>query len=37
MNVKRFLQATKSEAYNQRLSRIDFTIDYQMDMTVDDI
>lgn len=38
MNVKRFLQATKSEAYNQRLSRIDFTIDYQnWDMTVDDI
>lgn len=38
MNVKRFLQAVKSELYKQRLSRIDFTIDYQnWDMTVDDI
>jgi len=38
MNVKKFLQAVKSESYKQRLSRIDFTIDYQnWNMTVDDI
>ena len=38
VDVKRFLQAVKSESYKQRLSRIDFTIDYQnWNMTVDDI
>lgn len=37
-NIKRFWQAVTSESYNQRLSRIDFTIDYQnWNITVDDI
>ena len=37
-NIKRFLCSIKSSAYSIRLSRIDFTVDYQnWDMSVDNI
>ncbi len=37
-NIKRFLCSIKSNAYSTRLSRIDFTVDYQnWDISVDDI
>ncbi len=38
MNIKRFLDSIRSKSYHFRLSRVDFTIDYQnWDITVDDI
>ena len=37
-NIKRFLVAIQSKSYHIRLSRVDFTVDYQnWDITVDDI
>ncbi len=37
-NIKRFLVSIQSESYHIRLSRVDFTVDYQnWDITVDDI
>ena len=37
-NIKRFLCSIKSDAYSIRLSRVDFTVDYQnWDISVDDI
>lgn len=37
-NIKRFLHSVQSAAYSIRLSRVDFTVDYQnWDMSVDDI
>ncbi len=37
-NIKRFLCSIKSNAYNTRLSRVDFTVDYQnWDISVNDI
>lgn len=38
MNIKRFLKSVESDAYNFRMSRVDFVVDYQnWDFTVDDI
>ena len=38
MNIKRFLESIKSDAYNFRLSRVDFAVDYQnWGFAVDDI
>ena len=37
-NIKRFLCSIKSNTYNTRLSRVDFTVDYQnWDISVNDI
>ncbi len=37
-NIKRFLDAVKSKSYHVRLSRVDFTVDYQnWDISVNDI